>query len=117
MQFQFGVMSSRWVLEAPDSTIAKIAMSLYIRKNIPIAIYYPNSESFMPKDVLMGEPSKEDVIKIQIAFSSIKKLKSNIMKLVHVKRRCLNCKQLYWRQHACRKGMTKGFQYKELAFA
>jgi hypothetical protein len=77
IKFKFGVMSNKWSLEAPDSTIAKIAMSVFIGQNIPIAIYSPNTDAFMPKDILV-EPVKlshEDSVMVRAAVKSIKKVK------------------------------------------
>ncbi len=41
MKYVFGVMSSKWSLEAPNLTLAKLAMMAQIKNNVPIAIYEP----------------------------------------------------------------------------
>ena len=60
--YEFGVMSSKWKLEAKDIDSAKMAMILLIQKNIPIAIYKPKREGFSPKDFLInykGTPAED----------------------------------------------------------
>ena len=51
-EFIFGVMSNKWSLEADDEDIAMIAMSIFIGKDIPIAIYSPEEKAFSPKEIL-----------------------------------------------------------------
>lgn len=74
MKFEFGVMSSKWKLNAPDLITAKIAMALLIEKDIPIAIYEPHSEAFLPREVLTPENLSVDKEGIRKAFASIKKV-------------------------------------------
>jgi len=52
MKYTFGVMSKKWSLEAEDIVTAKIAMSISIGQNIPVVIYFPEKQGFMPTDVL-----------------------------------------------------------------
>jgi len=54
MKYVFGVMSSKWSLEAPNLTLAKLAMMAQIKNNVPIAIYEPEDAKggFMPKEFL-----------------------------------------------------------------
>ena len=51
-KFVFGVMSNKWSLEADDEDIAMIAMSIFIGKDVPIAIYSPEEKAFSPKEIL-----------------------------------------------------------------
>lgn len=73
--YEFGIMSKRWSLEATTSEVAKIAMTLFIRQNIPVAIYLPKQESFLPINILndleMNTRTKNNVKK---AMESIKQL-------------------------------------------
>ena len=52
MRIEFGVMSTRYELEAKNIDIGKLAMVLFFQQNIPIAIYLPNKSAFMPSDFL-----------------------------------------------------------------
>ena len=54
MRIVFGVMSNKWEIIADDLLTAKIAMALHIGKKIPIAIYEPMEDGFIPtKDFVM----------------------------------------------------------------
>jgi len=77
MEYEFGMMSKRWSLEAENNEIAFISMSLYIRQNIPIAVYKPIQTAFLPSDVLENHMEKIDTInptQIQKSLGSIKEL-------------------------------------------
>lgn len=66
-------MSSKWSMEADNEEIAKITMSLFFGKNIPIAVYSPKKFAFEPKYILeknINVPSLKD--KIQKCMDSIK---------------------------------------------
>ena len=52
MKIEFGVMSSKYELETDDKILGEIAMCLFIKKNIPIAIYKPYSKAISPKNIL-----------------------------------------------------------------
>ena len=70
-EYIFGVMSNKWKLYAPGDIIAKIAMSLFVRSNVPIVIYAPVGEAFWPKDVLTEANLNQDNEQIRTAFKSI----------------------------------------------
>ena len=71
MKYVFGVMSLKWSLEAPDLRTAKCAMSVFIGKNVPIAIYEPIQEAFMPKEVFEVELMNKEIILFKEAVASI----------------------------------------------
>lgn len=76
--YEFGVMSSKYSLEAVDLRIAKIAIAIYIGSNVPVAIYKPVPQAFMPADVLtegLGEEIERNAVSIKTALKSIKVLK------------------------------------------
>ena len=75
MKFEFGVMSCKYELEAEDLKVAKLAMTLFIGKPIPIAIYNLEKESFIPSIEFMQENIKYKPDKVNLAYKSIKKLK------------------------------------------
>lgn len=52
MKYEFGVMSSKYSLEAKQLIVAKMAMVLFIKQNVPIAIYEPYQSAEMPIDIL-----------------------------------------------------------------
>ncbi len=52
MKYIFGVMDNKWSLESDDMIMAYIVMSVFIKQNIPVAVYEPQKYSFMPKDIL-----------------------------------------------------------------
>jgi len=52
MKYEFGIMSSRFELESNDNILAKVAMCLFFKQNIPIAIYKPKEKAVMPIDIL-----------------------------------------------------------------
>ena len=57
MKYEFGVGTQKWSLESISEEVAKISMCLHIGKNIPIAIYSPESKAFMPDTILGGSRS------------------------------------------------------------
>jgi hypothetical protein len=64
MNFEFGVMSSKWELKAPDLKTAQIAMAMFIAKDIPIAIYEPEQIAFLPREVLvLPVPDNKEAIR------------------------------------------------------
>ena len=71
-------MSSKWTLEADNEFIAKLTMSIFLGKNIPIAIYSPNkSESgFMPKNIFEQDNNKTNPEDIKKCFETIKEVKN-----------------------------------------
>ena len=75
VKYEFGVMSCKYSLEAEDDRIADIAMSMFIGKNIPIAIYSPRSRGILPGEVLSNNEKtiNKDKKDILVAFESIKK--------------------------------------------
>ena len=74
MKIQFGVMSSKYEMEAQELNIdSKMAMVLFIKANVPIAIYKPKSDAFSPLTFLNSEPKVNDD-KVRTYFKSIKKI-------------------------------------------
>jgi hypothetical protein len=73
MKIQFGIMSSRYEMECKDLESAKVAMCLFFKQNIPIAIYSPEETAFRPSDFLIKEGlgNKEEINK---GYKSIVKL-------------------------------------------
>lgn len=54
MRIVFGVMSNKWEIIADDLLTAKIAMALHIGKKVPIIIYEPMEDGFIPsKDFII----------------------------------------------------------------
>jgi len=75
IKIQFGVMSSKYEMEADElNQDSKMAMILFIKANVPIAIYKPQSEAFSPMTFLQSEP-KVNNEKVRTYFKSIKKIK------------------------------------------
>lgn len=76
MKVEFGVMSNRWSMVAEDILVAKLAMCLHIGKSIPIAIYKPKEEGFIPSIEFMRqniEYKRSSVIKAQDSIKIIRK--------------------------------------------
>ena len=74
MIYEFGIMDNKYELKSEDDVLAKVAMCLFYKKNIPIAIYKPNKEAILPEKILETnkeycEAKGEELIKI---FQSIK---------------------------------------------
>ena len=74
VKYVFGVMSNKWTLETEDEFIAKLTMSVFLGKNIPIVIYSPNKSGFMPKDIFEQDNNKTNPEDIRKCFESIKKV-------------------------------------------
>ena len=68
-------MSNKWELEADDEFIAKLTMSIFLGKNIPIVIYSPNKSGFMPKDIFKKDNNKTNPDDIKKCFETIKEVK------------------------------------------
>ena len=51
-KYVFGVMSNKWELSGENKTIARVAMCLFVKRNVPIVVYSPDEEAFMPEDML-----------------------------------------------------------------
>jgi len=64
IKYEFGVMSNRWGLESEEEDIAYITISLFIKKNIPVAVYLPKSDGFMPISVLEKNKDSFDPQKV-----------------------------------------------------
>ena len=47
-KYEFGVMSRKWSLKASSKLVAYLAITGFIGKNIPVAVYAPEKEAFMP---------------------------------------------------------------------
>lgn len=74
MRVEFGVMSSRYKMDAKDLETAKMAMVLFFKKDIPIAIYGEHEEGFSPREFLQSNP-KPDPKEVKKAYNSIKEVK------------------------------------------
>ena len=72
-EIEFGIMSSKYSMKANDLINGKMAMCLFFKQNIPIAIYKPKEEAFSPEIFLLSKPEIEDK-KVKEAFKSIRKL-------------------------------------------
>jgi len=78
MKFEFGIMSQKWEIEAIDLKTAKLCMCLFYEKNIPIAIYSPEREAFMPKDFLeASKPSDYNGEEVRKSMKTIKDLETS----------------------------------------
>ena len=74
VKYEFGVMSKKWTLESDDEFIAKLTMSIFLGKNIPIAIYSPKSSGFMPEDIFKKDNNKTNPKDIKKCFKTIKEI-------------------------------------------
>ncbi len=72
MKIVFGVMSSKWEMEAEDLIVGKMAMIMYLRQKIPIAIYEPVKESFIPEASFIEKNMEYKTSKVNEALHSIK---------------------------------------------
>jgi hypothetical protein len=74
MKIQFGVMSSKYEMEAQElNQDSKMAMALFIKANVPIAIYKPKSDTFSPLTFFESKPKVNDE-KVRTYYKSIKKI-------------------------------------------
>jgi hypothetical protein len=73
MKIEFGIMSSRYKLNSDNLDNGKMAMVLFFKQNIPIAIYSPKQEAFRPQDYLESNPKINDK-EVRKAYKSIKKI-------------------------------------------
>ena len=74
MKYVFGVMSSKWELEAKTKVIAKLVMAGFIGKQIPIAIYEPEKEAFIPSSDMFKMEKMPNHDDIREAHNSIKEV-------------------------------------------
>ena len=51
--YEFGIMTTKYSLEAPDDTIAKLAMVAFYKTTAPIVIYAPIKETIWPDQFIM----------------------------------------------------------------
>lgn len=72
--YEFGVMSNKWSLEAEDMNTAYITMAMFIKKNIPIAVYSPQKYGFMPKDILDDNKDTFKPEQVKKCFETIKEV-------------------------------------------
>ena len=77
MIYEFGVMSSKWTLETDDMITAYITMALFIKKNIPVAVYSPQKYGFMPKDILESNENTFKPEEVKKCFDTIKEVVLN----------------------------------------
>lgn len=71
-KYEFGVMSSKWSLEANDPETAYVSMSIFIAKNISIAVYKPKRCGIMPEDILEKNKDSFDKEAVSKCINSIK---------------------------------------------
>jgi len=79
MEIEFGVMSNRWKMEAEDIKVGKLAMCLFIGKEVPIVIYKPIENAFMPSLEFIKQNinyKRSLVIKAQDSIKIIRKQRS-----------------------------------------
>lgn len=74
VKYEFGVMSRKWSIEAEDDINAKVSMSIFIGKNIPIAVYSPITSAFLPKEMITNTFDPE---RIKAALKTIKEIDIN----------------------------------------
>lgn len=74
IRYEFGVGTNKWKLYADDDVTAYISMSVFIAKNIPIAVYYPKKYAFMPEKILEDNIDNYDGDKVNLCINTIKKL-------------------------------------------
>ena len=74
MIYTFGVMSSKWTLEADDMYTAYITMAMFIGKNIPVAVYSPQQYAFKPQTILENNKDNFNAAKVSDCFKTIKKI-------------------------------------------
>ena len=72
MKYKFGVMSNVWEIEAEDLVVAKMGMIMFLRQKIPIAIYEPIQESFMPEASFIEENMEYKTKEVNNALHSVK---------------------------------------------
>ena len=72
--YEFGVGTKKWSLESDDMVQAYITMSLWVKQNIPVAVYKPQQYGFMPKDILEINEEVADPKKIREIMETIKEL-------------------------------------------
>jgi hypothetical protein len=72
MKYIFGVMSSKWSLEAPDMLTAYFTMILKVQQNVPIAVYEPSPYGIMPKSFMENNVLKPDFEAIRKCYMTIK---------------------------------------------
>lgn len=73
-KYKFGVMSKKWELESDDMIQAHIAMSLWVKQNVPVAVYEPQSYGFMPQEILATNLEVADGKKLKKIMETIKDL-------------------------------------------
>ena len=74
MIYEFGIMSKKWTLEAEDMHTAYISMSIFISKDIPVAVYKPQKYGFMPKDILDNNIDNFNPEKVYECIKTIKEV-------------------------------------------
>lgn len=79
-KIKFGIMSSKWEMECEDLINGKMAMILFLRSDIPIAIYEPKEEAFFPRDFLESKPQINN-LKVKKALKTIKIIEETIKEL------------------------------------
>jgi hypothetical protein len=52
MKYKFGIMSSKYELDADSEKDAKVGMVLFLKSSCPIAIYSPETSAFNPTEFM-----------------------------------------------------------------
>ena len=73
-RYEFGVMSKKWELFAEDEISAHIAMVVYIKQDIPVAIYFPESGLIDAKATLEENKGTWSPERVREAIGTIKEL-------------------------------------------
>ena len=75
MKYEFGVMSTKYSLEAEDKDVAKICMVLTMNTSAPIAIYDPEPCLLDPKAVLLDvDKTRPNIDKVKACMKTVVKL-------------------------------------------
>jgi len=73
--YEFGVMSNKYQLKSKSLRTAKLAMVLFFRTKVPIAIYSPIIEAFESKTFMGEETQKKPPKDLKEVYNSIKEIK------------------------------------------
>ena len=71
IEYEFGVMSSKYKLQSKSLRTAKLSMVLFLKTSAPIVIYKPKSSAFKPKEFMSEEVSKKPPKDLKEVFDSI----------------------------------------------
>lgn len=75
MKIEFGIMTTKYSMEATTLKVGKVAIALFIGTNVPIAVYNPSENSFLPSTVIHDLEMSDSMAKnVKKAHDSIKKM-------------------------------------------